>query len=64
MCVSASKWRVLLVREDWADKCTLCFAVFACKLAASLVNGMNINVHSITRFVLVIELRVNIAFVN
>ena len=48
MCVSASKWRVSLVREDWADKCSLCFAGLACKLAGSLVNGININVPSIT----------------
>ena len=36
------------------------------ELAASLVNGININVQSITLhlIVLVFELRVNIAFVN
>ena len=44
----ASKWRVSLIREDWADKCSLCFAGFAYKLAVSLVNGIKINVHSIT----------------
>ena len=37
-----------LVREDWADKCSLCFDGFACKLAVSLANGIKINVHSIT----------------
>ena len=42
-----------------SDKCSLCFAGFTCKLAASLVNGININVHSITLhlIVLVFELR-------
>ena len=48
LCVNASKWRVLLVREDWADKCSLCFAGFKCKLAVFLVNSVKINVHSIT----------------
>ena len=37
-----------LVREDWADKCSLCFAGFACKLAVCFANGIKINVHSIT----------------
>ena len=40
LCVSASRWRVSLVKEDWADKCSLCFAGFSCKLALSLVNGI------------------------
>ena len=48
LCVSTSKWRVSLVWEDWADKCSLRFPGFACKLAVSLVTGIKINVHSIT----------------
>ena len=48
LCVSTSKWRVSLVWEDWADKYSLHFPGFACKLAVSLVNGIRINVHSIT----------------
>ena len=41
-----------------------CLPGFACKLAASLVNGLKINGDSIIVFVLVFELRVNIAFAN
>ena len=48
LCVSTSKWRVSLVWEDWADKCSLHFPGFACKLAVSLVTGIKINAHSIT----------------
>ena len=40
------------------------FSGLAYKLAASLVNGIKINLHSIIVFVLVFELPVNIAFVN
>ena len=40
------------------------FPGLAYKLAASLVNGIKINLHSIIVFVLVFELHVNIAFVN
>ena len=47
-------------REE-ADKCSLCFFGFACKLAVSLVSSIKINVHSIIIFTLVFELRVNIA---
>ena len=36
----------------------------AYKLAASLVNDIKINLHSIIVFVLVFELHVNIAFLN
>ena len=52
------------VFQDSADKCSLCFPGLAYKLAASLVNGIRINVHAIIVFVLVLELRVNIAFVR
>ena len=41
------KWRVSLLREDGADKCCLGFPGLAYKLAASLVNGIKINLHSI-----------------
>ena len=51
------------VRKE-ADKCSLCFSGFACKLAASLVNGIKINVHSFIVVALVFELRVNIEFVD
>ena len=60
LCISASKWQVLLAREDWADYCSLCFLGFACKLADPLVNGIKINVNSIIVFVLVFELHVNV----
>ena len=40
------------------------FFCFVCKLAAPLVNGIKIKMHPIIVFVLVFELRVNIAFVN
>ena len=43
---------------------SLYFSGFACKLAASLVNGIKINVHSFIVVVLVFELRVNIEFVD
>ena len=42
LCVSTSKWRVSLVWEDWADKCSLRFPGFACKLKKFKI------VHSIT----------------
>ena len=57
LCISASKWRVLLVREE-DNKRSLCFPGFACKLSAFLVNRIKINVHFITVFVLVFELHV------
>ena len=50
------------MREDRADKCSLSFPGLAYKFAASLVNGIKINLHSIIVFVLV--LHVYIAFVN
>ena len=47
------------MKEDRADKRSLGFPGLAYKLAASLVNGININMHSITLhlIVLVFELR-------
>ena len=56
--------KMAIFARQISDKCSLCFPGFACKLAASLVNSIKINVHSIIVFVLVFELRVNIAFVN
>ena len=61
---SIIKWRVSLVREEAAEKCSLCFSGFACKLAAPLVNGIKIKMHPIIVFVLVFKLRVSTAFVN
>ena len=52
------------MKEDRADKRSLGFPGLAYKLATSLVNGIKSNLHSIIVFVLVFELRVNIAFVN
>ena len=52
------------MREDQADKCSLSFPGLAYKFAASLVNGIKINLHAIIVFVPEFELRVNIAFVN
>ena len=52
------------MREDRADNCRLGFPALVYKLAASLVNGIKINLHGIIVFVLVFELRVDIAFVN
>ena len=52
------------MREDRADKCRLGFPALVYKLAAALVNGIKINLHYIIVFVLVFELRVDIAFVN
>ena len=44
-----------------ADKCSVGFSGLAYNLAASLVNGIKINLHCTIVFVLVFELRVNIA---
>ena len=52
------------MREDRADKCRLGFPALVYKLAASLVNGIKINLHAIIVLLLEFELRVNIAFVN
>ena len=46
---------------DRADNCSLGFSGLAYKLAAFLVNGIKINLHSTIVFVLVFELRVSIA---
>ena len=54
------RWSEKTEPIQW-HKCRLCLPGFACKLAASLVNGIKINVHPIIVFVLVFELRVNIA---
>ena len=46
-CASAHQNGEFRLPEKTEPMNAVCFARFACKLAGSLVNGININVHSI-----------------
>ena len=64
-CASAHQNGGFRSSEKTEPKSAVCvFMISRTNLFAFLVKGIKINVHSIIAFVLVLELRVNIAFVN